>query len=273
MNEIFDGKKEALILKDQLRDYFSKLSIVPTLGIIQVGDDRLSNVFINEKIKFANYIGVNTKLEKLPSGSSNLGSILDKFNKDKYINAFLLQLPLVGIESEKLYLNKILPSKDIDCLTDTNYSKVLFGDYIVAPGVFLAFKYVFDKLNIPKDFNILVVGAGFVGRLIVNYLISEKFNITIVDKFVLDISKYSKVADVIIFAAGISSLISKDIVKNGVYCINIGAAADFSGHILGGISDDVIAVSKFFVPTIGGIGPLTVAMLFSNLRVMINEKY
>ena len=110
MNEIFDGKKESLILKDQLRDYFSKLSIVPTLGIIQVGDDRLSNVFINEKIKFANYIGVNTKLEKLPSGSSNLGSILDKFNKDKYINAFLLQLPLVGIESEKLYLNKILPS-------------------------------------------------------------------------------------------------------------------------------------------------------------------
>ncbi|MCL4392757.1 bifunctional 5,10-methylenetetrahydrofolate dehydrogenase/5,10-methenyltetrahydrofolate cyclohydrolase [Patescibacteria group bacterium] len=269
MNKIFDGKKESLIIREQLKEYFEKFDVSPTLGIIQVGDDRLSNIFINEKIKFAKYIGVNVELKKFPSGFENLETEIDNYNKDDNIDAFLLQLPLVGIRNSKIYLEKIDYKKDIDCLTGYNYSKVLLGEYKVAPGVFLAFRYIFEKLNIENKVHILIVGEGFVGRLIINYLSLYKFNITIVDKFVGDISKYSKYADVIVFTAGISFLISKNDIKKGAYCINIGASADFSGKVFGGISNDVIDIAGFFVPSVGGIGPMTVAMLFQTLKKFV----
>ena len=271
MNKIFDGKKESLAVRDKLKRYFEKFDISPTLGIIQVGDDKLSNIFISEKMKFAKYIGVNVELKKFPSGFKNLETEIDNYNRDDKIDAFLLQLPLIGISNSKRYLEKIDYKKDIDALTGYNYSKVLLGEYKVAPGVFLAFKYIFEKLNVENNFHILIVGEGFVGRLILNYLSLYKFNITIVDKFAEDISKYSKVADVIIFTAGVSLVISKDDIKKGAYCINIGASADFSGKVLGGISDDVIDIAGFFVPSIGGIGPMTVAMLFSNLKEILES--
>lgn len=272
MNKVFDGKKSALYFEKSLSHYFSKLDKSPTLGIIQVGDDRLSNIFINEKIKFAKKIGVNINLKKFSEGFKGLDKEIIIFNKDPNISAFLLQLPLVGIKNSKMFLEKIVPTKDIDCLVSTNYSKALMGDSIITPGVFTAFRYIFEKLNIPKDSHILIIGGGFVGKLILNYLSDRKFNVTIVDKFVSQISEYSKSSDVIISSANVSSIVSRKDVKDGGYFINIGAASNFDGKIMGGITDDVIDKAKFFVPSIGGIGPLTVAMLFYNLKSIIDAK-
>ena len=264
MNKLFDGKKEALAVKDIIKKNIAGRSL--TLGIIQVGDDHMSSVFIREKMKFAKDVGVNINYKKIQAGESiELDFYIDKFNNDKDIDAYLVQLPLIGIENKNDFLEKIHPDKDIDCLTSSNYSKLLLGDYIFAPGVYLAFRYIFEKLNVDKSSNILVVGGGFVGRSIANYLILGKHNVSVINRYVEDVFLYSKFSDVIIFSAGVSNVIKKENVKDNSILINIGASANLDGTFEGGISEDTIDKSRFFVPVKGGIGPMTVAMLFKSL--------
>ena len=264
MNKLFNGKKESLIIKDIIKKNIADRSL--TLGIIQVGDDHMSNVFIREKMKFAKDVGVNIKYQKIQAADyEKLDYYIDEFNNNKDINAYLAQLPLIGIDNENYFLEKIKTSKDIDCLTSSNYSRLLLGDYIFAPGVYLAFRYIFEKLNVAKSVSILIVGGGFVGRSIANYLILEKYNVSTIDKYVENISQYSEFADVIIFSAGVSNLINSENIKNHSILINIGASANLDGTFEGGISEDTIEKSSFFVPIQGGIGPMTVAMLFKNL--------
>ncbi|MHB8362419.1 MAG: tetrahydrofolate dehydrogenase/cyclohydrolase catalytic domain-containing protein, partial [Patescibacteria group bacterium] len=203
---------------------------------------------------------------KLDKGYNKLVAEIEKFNKDANIKAFLVQLPIVGLEDTAV-LDNISPDKDIDCLTKTNYNKLLSGDYTFSPGVYLAFLHIFKKCNLPKKSHILVIGSGFVGLPISNYLIQNKYNVTILDKYAEkeDISKFAKLSDMVIFTAGVSSMIKKEDVKEGAFLINIGQSANFDGSISGGIDEDCISKSSFFVPAKGGIGPLTVAMLFRNL--------
>jgi methylenetetrahydrofolate dehydrogenase (NADP+)/methenyltetrahydrofolate cyclohydrolase len=264
MNKLFDGKKEALIIKDIIKKNISDR--VLTLGILQIGDDYMSNIFIREKMKFAKEVGININYQKIQkSDSTTLDYYIDKFNSDNNINAYLIQLPLVGIKDKNYFLEKINKDKDIDCLTSINYAKVLLGNYTFAPGVYLAFRYIFKKLNVDKSSNILIVGGGFVGRSIANYLILEKYNVFIVDRYIEDISLYSKLSDVIIFSAGVSNVIKKQDIKDNSILINIGASANLDDTFEGGISEDTIDKAKFFVPIKGGIGPMTIAMLFKSL--------
>jgi methylenetetrahydrofolate dehydrogenase (NADP+)/methenyltetrahydrofolate cyclohydrolase len=264
--KIFDGRAEALIIKEEINSYLKKKNISPTLGIIQVGDDRFSNIFIREKIKFAQDLGINIVYQKLDKGYNNLVAEIEKFNKDANIKAFLVQLPIVGLE-DTVVLDNISPDKDIDCLTKTNYTKLLSGEYIFSPGVYSAFLYIFKKCKLPKSSHILVIGSGFVGLPISNYLIQNKYNVTVLDKYAEkgDIINFSKLSDMVIFTAGVSSVIKKNDIKEGSFLINIGQSANFDGSISGGIDEDCIEKSSLFVPSKGGIGPLTVAMLFRNL--------
>ncbi len=261
MNKIFDGKKESLKVKEDLKNRLKKNL---NIGIIQLGDDANSNIFIRQKINFAKDIGVNVNLSKFPEGYKDLGNIIDEFNKDKELSAYIIQLPLLGYKNLNI-LNNINENKDIDCLNKINYAKVLVGEYSFAPGVFRAFLYILNQTDISKDMNILIIGGGFVGRLIANYLISNNYNVTVLDKYSKDISLYLGICDVIILATGLKEQIKKEQIKKDSYIINIGASSDFEGNIISGIEDDCIDKTKFFVPLKGGIGPMTVAMLFYNL--------
>ena len=108
MNKLFDGKKEALAVKDIIKKNIAGRSL--TLGIIQVGDDHMSSVFIREKMKFAKDVGVNINYKKIQAGESiELDFYIDKFNNDKDIDAYLVQLPLIGIENKNDFLEKIHP--------------------------------------------------------------------------------------------------------------------------------------------------------------------
>jgi methylenetetrahydrofolate dehydrogenase (NADP+)/methenyltetrahydrofolate cyclohydrolase len=262
-DKIFNGKIESLKIKEELiKSLYNKKR---TLGIIQLGDDRMSNIFIKEKIKFAKDINVNIVYQKLESGSKQLESYINKFNEDENIDAYLIQLPLLGIKDSSYFLNKIDPKKDIDCLTIVNYSNLLIGNYKLSPGVYSAFIYIFDKLKLDKSANILIVGGGFVGTSIANYLIRNKYNITLLDKYSKDLKAFSRKSDMVIFCAGIGDILEKNDVKENSILINIGASANLDGTFSGGISESTIDKSKFFVPVKGGIGPMTVAMLFNNL--------
>ncbi len=265
-DKIFDGKAESLIIKKEVKDYLKKKNVSPTLGIIQVGDDKLSKIFIREKIKFAKDIGVAVVYHQFEEGYPYLKEEIERFNEDNNIDVFLVQLPLVGL-NDKTILDNVSPTKDIDCLTSTNYTKLLSGKYAYSPGVYYAFLYIFKKCKLPKSAHILVIGSGFVGFPISDYLIQNKYNVTVLDKYAEkgDISNFSKLSDMVIFTAGVSSVIKKDDVKKGSFLINIGQSANFDGSVSGGIDDDCIEKSSFFVPSRGGIGPLTVAMLFKNL--------
>ncbi len=265
-NKIFDGKVESLSIKEEIRGYINSNNISPTLGIIQVGDDKLSNIFIREKIKFAQDVGVKIVYHKFEKGYNKLLDAINQFNNDIKIDAFIVQLPLVGL-SDNTVLDNISPNKDIDCLTSINYNKLILGESLFYPGVYSAFLYIFKKCKLPKSSHILVIGSGFVGLPISNYLVRNKYNVTVLDRYAKqnDISKFSKLSDMIVFTAGVSNVIRKDDVKEGSFLINIGQSANFDGSISGGIDNNAISKSRFFVPSKGGIGPLTVAMLFKNL--------
>ena len=262
---VFDGKKISLQLKEKIRDTIQWHKYKLTLGIIQIGNDAMSFKFIKSKIQFAYDVNVNVVYKKFPESYPYLADVIDEFNLDPNIDGYLIQLPIVGL-NEKYFLNRINTSKDIDCLTEENYKKLFLPNPKFIPGVFLAFTHIFENLNVNSDMKVLLVGKGFVGKPILYYLQNIGYKVDVIDKNnTNDLKNYSSGADIIIFTAGVSNLISKDDVKNGAFLINIGASANFHGSISGGISDNAASNARLFVPSIGGVGPLTVAMLFENL--------
>lgn len=262
---IFNGKQVSLQLKKNIRDTILRHKYNLTLGIIQVGDDAMSFKFIKSKIQFAYEVNVNVVYKKFPESYPYLSDVIDQFNLDPSINGYLIQLPIVGL-NDKNFLNKIDPLKDIDCLTQENYKKLFLPNPKFIPGVFLAFKHIFEHLNVNSNMKVLLIGKGFVGKPILHYFQSVGYKVDVVDKDnTKDLKNYSSSADIIIFTAGVSNLIGKNNIKKDTFLINIGASANFDGSISGGISDDVASIAEFFVPSIGGIGPLTIAMLFENL--------
>lgn len=243
---LIDGKKISEEIKSTLRGDGLKLAIV------QVGDDENSNKFIRQKIKFAEDIGAKTRLYKLPENitTAKLRQKMAEISHIKENNGVILQLPLPSHIKTQYVLNGIIPGKDVDVLSLRS-----FGGKVLAPVVG-AVKLIFEKYNIDiKNKNIVIVGAGrLVGKPVANWLMNQNASFTVVDKYTEDLKFYTLAADIIISGVGKKNLITADMIKSGVIVIDVGDVAP-----------EVAKKSSLFTPTPGGLGPLTVAMVFKNL--------
>jgi len=259
---IIDGKKIAEEIKNTLRGGGLKLAI------IAVAPDEASKKFIEKKEKFAKEIGVETRIYELPQDIST-SQLRQKMAEISHIlenDGVILQLPLPEHIKTQYVLNGIIANKDVDVLSSRAFGDFATGHSKILPPVVSAIKIIFEKYKVDvRNKNIIVVGAGrLVGKPAATWLINQEATVSVLNEFTPDISKFTRDADIIVTGTGKPGLIKPDMIKDGVIIID-------AGSLVGDVDPAVEKKASLFTPVPGGIGPLTVAMVFKNL-IELNRK-
>lgn len=276
---IIDGKKIADDIKEKLKEEIKISGKKLKLAIVQVGEDLISSKFIEKKEKFAEEIGVKTIVYKFPKdiSTNKLRNKMAEICRIKENTGVIIQLPLPSHINIQYILNSVPLKKDVDVLSSKATGEFVSGRLNILPPVAGAIKEIFSlggstaTIGKLEGKNVVVVGAGLlVGKPAAIWLINEGATVSVLNKETPDISKFTKEADVIISGAGSPGIIKPDMIKDGVILIDAGASEQ-SGKLVGDIDLSCARKASFFTPVPGGVGPVTVAMVFKNL-VELNKR-
>ena len=269
MNNIMDGLRVSLDIKNKIKEQIEKEGITPHLAVIQIGDNKASNVYIKNKKKACFDVGISFDHIKFNETISEKLVIdeIKRLNNDISVNGILVQLPLpFGFDEGKI-INAINPLKDVDGLTYPNVGNLVLENDCLVPctplGVMELLKYY--KVNL-KGKNVCLVGrSNLVGKPLIQLLLKEDATLSICHSKSLDIKNYTKMADVLIVSVGHPNLITKDMVKEGAVVIDVGINKE--GNILCGdvCFEDVLKKASLITPVPGGVGPMTVSCLLKNV--------
>lgn len=268
MSKVIDGKKISGEIKDELKDIVSKLKTKPSLVVISVGDNPASKVYVGQKEKCANYIGINYLHMHYDSISDDLlVSEIEKLNKDKKVNGIIVQLPLPDGMDETRIVNTIIPEKDVDGLTYLNAGLLLNNKTSMVSctpkGIMELLKR--EKVDLVGK-NAVVIGRSIlVGKPMMNLLINANATVTLCHSKTKDLEKITRKADVLVVAIGKKHFVTRDMVKRGSVVIDVGINR-VDGKLYGDVDyDDVYSKVKKITPVPGGVGPMTVVMLMKNV--------
>ncbi len=269
--KILDGKKLSEKILRSLKREIEKKRLKLKMAVILVGEDLASEVFIRQKQKACEKVGINFRLFRFSSQVSprKLKKEIQKIVEKPNVKGAIIQLPLPkGFDSQE-FLNLIPPEKDIDVLSEINIGKFYTGTLPILPPTVSGISRLLKEYKISfKGKNIVLIGIGrLVGRPSALWLLKEKATFSVVDKFTKNISFFTKKADIIISGAAKPNLVTGKMVKRGVVVIDVGTS--FEKGKRKSIGDvDFKSVSKqasYITPVPGGVGPMTVACLLENL--------
>ncbi len=245
-----------------------KFNIKPTIVILQIGNNKSSNIYIKKKCKIFKYVGIKYIIYKYISISEKkIIKIISKINKDNKIHCLLIQLPLPKEINENNIINKINPKKDVDGLHPYNIGKLSKGNPYIRPctsfGVMELLKYY--KINI-KGLNALIIGSSnLVGKPMYMELLNYGCTVTITNSKTKNIKKHINNADILISAIGKYNIYPTKWIKKNSIIIDIGINK-INGIIKGDINfNKIIKKVKYITPTPGGIGLMTISILLKNI--------
>ena len=268
---ILDGKATLKAVKAELKIRLEALAargIVPGLGTVLVGDDPASQWYVGAKHKDCAEIGINSIARTLPSSSSlaDVLAVVDELNADPACTAFLVQQP-TGLD-EFAILSRVDPTKDVDGLHPFNLGSLVLGQPGPLPCTPMGAIELLRRYGVPiAGADAVVVGRGLtVGRPLGLLLTrrSENATVTLCHTGTRDLATYVREADIVIAAAGSPHLITADMVKPGAAVLDVGVSR-VDGKIAGDVALDVAEVAGFVAPNPGGVGPMTRAMLLTNV--------
>ena len=271
--KLIDGKKVAKEIETELQAKVSQMQTPPKLSVVQVGDDPASTSYIRAKSNSAERIGIDLTHHHLSSDISKkeLENLIIKLNKTQ--NGIIVQLPLPdGFES---VLDLIKPEKDVDGFHPINLGKIVQETSGMKPctpaGII---ELLFRTGNNPSGKNVVVVGRSTIVGKPISLLLLQKgidATVTVCHSRTPDIQKFCKEADILIVAVGYPDTVTKDMVKPGAVVIDVGVNRTDEG-LVGDTSFDVREVAGALTPVPGGVGPMTVVMLMSNVVEAASKK-
>lgn len=265
---IINGRKIAEEMKTALKKEVVLSGSAPTLVIIMVGDDPASKQFVGIKKRFAKAIGVPVRVMLFPEGTVKevLIGTIESLNADKEVGGIVVQLPLPENVNTQAVLNAVSMEKDIDILSTSAVERFGCDDTWILPPVVGAFAEILRRENVDvKGKNAVVIGKGaLVGRPAATWLTREGANVRVLDKSVNDISVFTREADILVLGAGDPGLITPKIIKEGVVLLDA-STSEAAGKLVGDADPACAEKCSVFTPVPGGIGPITVAMIFKNL--------
>lgn len=274
MNNLMDGNLVSKKIKDNIVKEIETKKIVPSLVVIQIGDDSASNIYIKNKKKACEAVGIKFELMKFNESISEDVVIneIERLNNDISVNGILVQLPLPdGFDSGKI-INTISPVKDVDGLTYENVGNlVLENECLVSctpSGVMELLDYY--KIDL-KGKNVCVIGrSNLVGKPLIQLLLQKDATVSICHSKTSNITDYTKYADILIVAAGHPNLITKDMIKEDCVVIDVGINKE--GNVLCGDVDfdSTSKKASLITPVPGGVGPMTIACLLKNILKAYN---
>jgi len=280
--QIISGRDIASEIKEELKQEIAELkekhNLVPGLATVLVGENPASQIYVGQKEKTSQALGIYSERHDLPADTSEtkLLALVDKLNKDPKIHGILVQLPLPEHINSTKVLYLIDPGKDVDAFHPVNVGKLMIGEPDFLPctphGIYQLL--IRSGVNI-KGAEVVVVGASnIVGRPVAALLSLEKEGfggtVTLCHILTKDISVHTKRADILIVAVGKPKLITADMVKKGVVVIDVGTnrigkTAEGKDILVGDVDFEVVKEkAKAITPVPGGVGPMTIAMLMMN---------
>jgi methylenetetrahydrofolate dehydrogenase (NADP+)/methenyltetrahydrofolate cyclohydrolase len=270
---ILDGRATAAVIKDELRQVVSKMASKPGLGTILVGDDAGSHSYVNGKHKDCAEVGINSIRIELPASSSqsDVAAAIKDLNDSSECTGYIVQLPLPGGIDSNSILESINPDKDADGLHPLNLGKLVMGARAPLPctprGI-LELLHRYSLTTQGKD--VVVIGRGLtVGRPL-GLLLSQRGSdatVTTTHTKTKDLISYTKRADIVIAAIGSAHFLTPEMIKPGAVVLDVGITRTDSG-LQGDVHPDVVNIASAFAPMPGGVGPMTRAMLLSNVVEM-----
>ncbi|HQU26944.1 MAG TPA: tetrahydrofolate dehydrogenase/cyclohydrolase catalytic domain-containing protein [Acidimicrobiales bacterium] len=274
MAQLLDGERVAAGVKMQLAERVARLvatGVTPGLGTILVGEDPSSARYVAMKVAECAEIGVRSFDVHLPAsaGQAEIEAVIDRFNEDPAVHSILVQLPLPEGVDESAVLMRVRPEKDVDGLHPVNLGRLVMGTPGPLPCTPQGIVELLAAYDVPVEGrHVVVIGRGLtIGRPLALLLAMKRPHcnaaVTVVHTGVDDFAGLVRGGDVVVSAAGRAGLVSADMVKPGAAVV--GAGTSFEGRrLLSDLADDVAAVAGWVTPRLGGVGPMTRAMLLRN---------
>ena len=267
MTQILDGKKLREKLLTDLKQKIDRFQTKPTLVVILVGENPASKIYVNNKKKTAEELGINSQVINYPANISEeeLLAKIEELNNKKDVTAILVQLPLPEHISKENVINAIAPKKDVDGFTPYNFGKLFSGEIpTVYPCTPKGILLLLDEYGIELEGkHVVVVGrSNIVGRPLSQMLLNRNATVTVChSKSNLDIIK---TADVVISAVG-KNIIEGEMLKLGSVVVDVGIFKDENGKTRGDVDfESASQVTSYISPVPGGVGPMTIASLMLN---------
>lgn len=266
---ILDGKKLREELLASYKKIIEKENLKIKLAIIQVGDNEASNIYVKNKEKYCNMVGIKTDIYKLSSDTKEeeLINLIDKLNKIEEVTGIILQSPVPKHIDYDKCSETILSSKDVDGFTKENIYKLYMNEDTIMPATVKGIIVLLKKYNINIDgSNVVIIGRGnIVGKPLSLALTNENATVSLLHSHTKDITKYTKEADIIISACGTPNIITSDMIKDNSVVIDVGVNR-INGKIVGDVDfESVSKKASYITPNPGGVGPMTIAMIIDNL--------
>jgi methylenetetrahydrofolate dehydrogenase (NADP+) / methenyltetrahydrofolate cyclohydrolase len=272
--QILDGKKTASVIKAELTERVTKLreqGVVPGLATILVGDDPGSRWYVAGKHRDCAEVGIHSIRVDLPEDApqSAVEEAIAELNADPACTGYIVQLPLPKHMDENHVLGLIDPGKDADGLHPANLGWLVLGKDAPLPCTPNGIVELLRRHEVPiAGAEVCIVGRGVtVGRPLGLLLTrrSENATVTLCHTGTRDLAKHTREADIVVAAAGVAGIVTGDMVKPGAAVLDVGVSRDAEGKIAGDVAADVYDVAGWVSPNPGGVGPMTRAMLLSNI--------
>ena len=272
MAQLIDGKLISQQIRDELKEKVANLKKEGKeicLAVIQVGNDPASTVYVGNKKKACEYIGIKSLAYEVPEETTEeeLLSIIDKLNKDDSVHGILVQLPVPKHINEEKIINAISPSKDVDGFHPASVGALSIGQKgfvsCTPAGVIQLLKR--SNIEIAGKECVVIGRSNIVGKPMSMLLLRENGTVTICHSRTKDLKEVCKRADILVVAIGKPRMIDASYVKEGATVIDVGIHRDENNKLCGDVDfASVEPVAGAITPVPGGVGPMTIAMLMNN---------
>lgn len=281
MANIIDGKAVAQTVRERIREevahFTEKTGKRPGLAVVIVGDDPASQVYVRNKKRACEEVGMHSEEYALPAETTEaeLLALVEKLNDDSKINGILVQLPLPQhLDAEKVIL-AIDPRKDVDAFHPQNVGKIMIGNYSFLPctpaGVMELLKHY--GVDLCGKHCVIIGRSNIVGKPQAMLMLKENATVTICHSKTKDLAEITKQADVLVAAVGRPRFVTEDMVKDGAVVVDVGINRTADGKLCGDVDFATVAEKvSYITPVPGGVGPMTITMLLENTLTAAKEQ-
>jgi methylenetetrahydrofolate dehydrogenase (NADP+) / methenyltetrahydrofolate cyclohydrolase len=272
MAQIIDGKRISAEIKDELKAKAAKLKqqgIEITLAVVQVGNDPASSVYVGNKKKACEYIGIRSLAYELPEETTQeeLIDLVEKLNKDTSVNGILVQLPLPKHIDEDTIIKTISPLKDVDGFHPQSVGALSIGQKGFVSCTPAGIVQLLKRSGVELEGKecVIIGRSNIVGKPMALLMLRENATVTICHSRTKNLKEVAKRADILIVAIGKPLFVTKDFVKEGAVVIDVGIHRNENNKLCGDVDyEDVLPLVSAITPVPGGVGPMTIAMLMNN---------
>lgn len=269
MAKRIDGKAISARVKDECKEKVKNEKLDVTLAVIQVGNNPASTVYVGNKKKACEYIGIHSLSYDLPEETTEeeLLALVEKLNQDDAVNGILVQLPLPSQINEDKVIQTISPKKDVDGFHPQSVGALCIGQpgfvSCTPAGIIQLLKR--NDIEIDGKECVIVGRSNIVGKPMALLMLRENATVTVCHSHTANLKEVTKRADILIVAIGKPKFITREYVKEGAVVIDVGIHRNENGKLCGDVDfEDVEPIASAITPVPGGVGPMTVAMLMNN---------